>query len=290
MGGKSASRARTPGLDQVAALAFCLAVLLNPVFLPYGALFNAAFSPVATTPLTLSNFTLHNIHFVLFEPAATRPALNNTFILGAAAATIGTLLALMIGYATARQAITGHRLLGFLATAPIAIPGIVLGVALFLSYTRTPFILTAHFGSAIAFVTISSRAPINNSGGVPQRASGGEDASRILGATPLQSLRRITAPLLRSAVIATWCLIFVGVIRELSAAIILFTSETKVISVLIFDLNESGDLGAIAVLGILLLVITFTVVTLVNRVPGFGGGIRLRNSCCRGLPPLSLTD
>ena len=60
--------------------------------------------------------------------------------------------------------------------------------------------------------------------------------------------------------IATWCFIFVGVIRELSAAIILFTSETKVVSVLIYDLKESGDLGAISVLGLLMLVITFAVV------------------------------
>ena len=72
--------------------------------------------------------------------------------------------------------------------------------------------------------------------------------------------------------IATWCFIFVGVIRELSAAIMLFTSETKVISVLIFDLNEIGDLGAIAVLGIIMLVITFAVVIAINRLPGFGGG------------------
>jgi iron(III) transport system permease protein len=281
VGGKSGEpRLVRLGWIKWAALGFCLAVLLNPVFLPYGALFNAAFSPVATTPLTLSNFTLHNIHFVLFELSATRPALYNTFVLGASAATIGTLLALMIGYATARQAIRGHRLLGFLATAPVAIPGIVLGVALFLSYTRSPFIL---YGTLwillIAFVTISLPAAYQQLRSAFRSVhSELEDASRILGATPLQSLRRITAPLLRNTVIATWCLIFVGVIRELSAAIILFTSETKVISVLIFDLNESGDLGAIAVLGILLLVITFTVVTLVNRVPGFGGGIRLRNT------------
>ena len=87
----------------------------------------------------------------------------------------------------------------------------------------------------------------------------------------------ITAPLLRTSVIATWCFIFVGVMRELSAAVILFTSETKVISVLIFDLKESGDLGAIAVLGLAMLVITFAVVVAVNRVPGLGGAHRLRN-------------
>ena len=69
-----------------------------------------------------------------------------------------------------------------------------------------------------------------------------------------------TAPLLSSAAIATWCFIFVAVIRELSAAAVLFTSETKVLSVLIFDLKESGDLGAISVLGIAMLLITFAVV------------------------------
>src|SRR5437879_13790500 len=42
-----------------AALAFCLAMLLNPVFLPYLALLNAAFSPNATTLVTPSTATLH---------------------------------------------------------------------------------------------------------------------------------------------------------------------------------------------------------------------------------------
>jgi iron(III) transport system permease protein len=106
-----------------------------------------------------------------------------------------------------------------------------------------------------------------------------EEASRILGATRLQALRQITAPLLRTGVIATWCFIFIGVMRELSAAIVLFTSQTKVISVLIYDLNESGDLAAISVLGIAMLLITFAVVLAVNRIPMFGSNAstRLRN-------------
>ena len=95
-----------------------------------------------------------------------------------------------------------------------------------------------------------------------------EDASRILGATRLRALWQITAPLLRTSVIATWCFIFVGVIRELSAAIMLFTSQTKVLSVLIYDLNESGDLAAISVLGLLMLVLTFTIVALANSLRG----------------------
>src|ERR1041385_6210404 len=261
-----------------AALAFCLIMLLNPVFLPYFGLFNAAFSPNATTLVTPATFTLHNIIFVFTELSATQLALKNTVILGAATATIGTVLALVIAYVTTRRVVAGSRALGFLATAPIAVPGIVLGVGLFLSYTRPPFVL---YGTLwillIAFLTISLPSAYQQLQAAfatihPEL----EDASRILGATRLQSLRQITAPLLRTSVIATWCFIFVGVIRELSAAIILFTSETKVISVLIFDLNESGDLGAIAVLGIIMLVITFGVVIAINRLPGFGGNVRFR--------------
>ena len=158
----------------------------------------------------------------------------------------------------------------------------MLGVGLFLSYTRPPFVL---YGTLwillIAFLTINLPSAYQQLQAAfatihPEL----EDASRILGATRLQSLRQITAPLLRTGVIATWCFIFIGVMRELSAAIVLFTSQTKVLSVLIYDLNESGDLAAISVLGIAMLVITFAVVLAVNRIPVFGGGAaaRLRNS------------
>src|SRR5207247_2510349 len=60
-----------------------------------------------------------------------------------------------------------------------------------------------------------------------------EEAGRILGAGRLRVLGEITAPLARSGIIATWCFVFIGVIRELSASIILFTPNTKVISVVI---------------------------------------------------------
>jgi iron(III) transport system permease protein len=161
----------------------------------------------------------------------------------------------------------------------VAVPGIVLGVGLFLTYTRPPFVL---YGTLwillIAFVTIALPAAYQQLQSAFRVVNPDlEEASRILGATRLGTLGRITAPLLRTSVIATWCFIFIGVIRELSAAVMLFTSDTKVISVLIFDLNESGDLGAIAVLGIIMLVFTFAVVVLINRIPGFGA-MRLRNN------------
>jgi iron(III) transport system permease protein len=206
--------------------------------------------------------------------------MRNTFLLAVLSGTLGTLLALVIAYLVARQAVRGHRVLGFLATAPIAIPGIVLGVGLFLAYTRSwlsvagvdipPMIL---YGTLwillIAYLTIELPASYQQLGSAIQAVHPElEEASRILGATRLRALRQITAPLLLSGVVATWCFIFVAVVRELSAAVILFTSDTKVLSVLIFDLKESGDLGAIAVLGLMMLAITTAVIWLANLIPG----------------------
>ena len=170
----------------------------------------------------------------------------------------------------------GHRLLGFLATAPLAIPGIVLGVGLFLAWTRPPFAL---YGTLwillLAYLTIELPQAYQQLAAAfhavhPEL----EEASRILGASRLRALRDITAPLLLSGVVATWCFIFVAVIRELSAAVILFTSETKVLSVLIFDLKESGDIGAIAVLSLTMVAITTVVIAIANRIPGATGSAR----------------
>ncbi len=251
------------------ALLFALGVVALPVLLPYAALLKTALVRTASEPLTWQALALRNVRFVFTEFSATQLALTNTFILGVASATCGTALALVAAFLTARRLVPAARLLGFLATAPAAIPGIVLGVGLFLAYTRPPLVL---YGTLmillLAFVTIELPAAYQQL----QAALAGlhpelEEASRILGASRLRSLWQITAPLLRSSVVATWCFIFIGAIRELSATILLTTANTKLVSVIIYDLNESGDLGAIAVLGITLLVISFVIVAIANRLP-----------------------
>ena len=161
----------------------------------------------------------------------------------------------------------------FGSPAILAIPGVVLGVGLFLSYTRPPFVL---YGTLwillIAYVTIELPSAYQQLQSALHAVHPElEEAGRILGATRLRTLADITAPLLKSGMVATWCFIFVAVIRELSAAVILFTSQTKVLSVLIFDLKESGDLGAIAVLGLAMIVFTTLVIATANRLMGVSG-------------------
>jgi iron(III) transport system permease protein len=271
LGGKyGAPRLIRLGALRIPAAVFAMMILSLPLFLPYAALFNTAFSPVSSQFVTPSTFTLKNVFFTFGELSSTMPALVNTMELATMSATVCAVLSLLIAYVVARQAVRGWQVLNFLATAPLAIPGIVLGVGLFLAYTRPPLTL---YGTIwillIAFVTIELPAAYQQFRSAfhavhPEL----EEAGRMLGATRLRTLWNITGPLLRASVVATWCFVFVAVIRELSAAVILFTSETKVVAVLIFDLKESGDVGAIAVLSLTIVLITGVVLTLANRLRG----------------------
>jgi len=267
IGGKSTGQRLVKlGPWMVPALALFGFVLACSIVLPYGVLVRTAFVKNWSAPMA-GNLTLDNWKFVFFEFSQTRLALLNTFELGIAAATAGTILATTVGYLGIRKIVWGHRYLSFLATAPVAIPGIVLAVGLFLSYTRPPFVL---YGTlAIIFLAyLTKELPV----GYQQVAASLksvhpelEDAGRIFGATRLRALRDITAPLIRNGVIATWIFIFIGSIRELSATILLFTVKTKTVSVAMFDLRESNDWGPIAVLSITMLVITFAMITVIYR-------------------------
>ncbi len=270
VGGKGGQRRRLPlGPWRWPALAGCLAVMACSIFLPYAILAKAAAARAWAQPLTLDNLTLGNLALT-FGHDGTRAAIWNTLELGVMTACVGAGLAALLAYTANRRLIPGHQFLAFLTLAPVAIPGIVLAVALFVAYTRPPLML---YGSLwILFVAyLTKELPVGYSqsdatfkGIHPEL----EEAGRILGAGRLRVLAEITAPLARSGIIATWCFVFIGVIRELSASIILFTPNTKVLSVVIFDLKEEGQFGAIAVLGIFMLAMTFAVVVAMQKLLG----------------------
>jgi iron(III) transport system permease protein len=271
VGGKGGQRRTIPlGRWRYPALLVCLAVMACSIFLPYGILAKAAFARAWAQPLGWDNITLANFSFTFFEYGATRAAILNTLELGLLTASIGAVMVALLSYIANRRLVVGHQVVGFLALAPVVIPGVVLAVALFIAYTRPPLVL---YGTLwILFIAyLTKEMPVGYAQsdatfkGIPSDL---EDAGRILGAGRLRILRDVTAPLARSGIIAAWCFIFIGVIRELSASIILFTPATRVMSVVIFDLKEEGQFGAIAVLGLVMLALTFATVTLVQRVLG----------------------
>ena len=258
------------GWGRVPVLLLVLGILSLSVFLPYWILLKAALSKAWALPLTWDNFSLKNFTFAFFQYGDTQLAIYNTFKLGILTASVGTLLATLIAYITNRNLFRGARYLTFFALAPLVIPGIVLAVGLFIAYTRPPLVL---YGTVwILFVAyLTKEMPIGFSQAESTFKSIHaelEDASRIIGANRLTTLKDVTAPLARSGLIAAWSFIFIGVIRELSASILLFTPTSKVVSVVIFDLKEEGQVGVIAVLGILLLVVSFAVILTVQWFAG----------------------
>jgi iron(III) transport system permease protein len=263
VGGKGGQRRLLKlGWARLPILLLVFSVLAASVFLPYWILAKAALSKAWAMPLNWDNFTWSNFSYVLFEYSDTRGAIANTFELGILTATAGTLLATLIAYIINRDLFRGARFLSFFALAPLVIPGIVLAVGLFIVYAKPPLVL---YGTIwilfIAYLTKEMPAGFTQAESTfksihPEL----EDASRIIGANRLISLKDVTAPLARSGLIAAWCFIFVGVIRELSVSILLFAPTSKVVSVVIFDLKEEGQIGAIAVLGILLLVVSFVII------------------------------
>jgi len=263
VGGKGGQRRLVRlGWAKLPVLLLVLCVLALSVFLPYWILLKAALSKAWAQPLDWDNFTLNNFSFALLQFSDTQAAILNTFKLGILTATAGTLVATLIAYITNRNLFPGSRYLTFFALAPLVIPGVVLAVGLFIVYTQPPIVL---YGTIwILFVAyLTKEMPV----GFAQAESTFksihtelEDASRIIGANRLVSLKDITAPLARSGLIAAWCFIFIGVIRELSVSILLFAPKSKVVSVVIFDLKEEGQIGAIAVMGILLLAVSFVII------------------------------
>src|SRR5438445_14933 len=193
-----------------------------------------------------------------------------TLELGVMTACVGAVMVAVLSYVTNRRLVVGHQFVAFLALAPVVVPGVVLAVGLFIAYTRPPFVL---YGTLwILFLAyLTKEMPVGYAQAdatfraIPADL---EDAGRVLGAGRLRILKEVTAPLAKSGIIAAWCFIFIGVIRELSASILLFTPSTKVMSVVIFDLKEEGQFGAISVLGLVMLGLTFATVALVQAALG----------------------
>ena len=185
------------GWWRVPVLLLVLGILSLSVFLPYWILLKAALSNAWAMPLTWDNFTLKNFSFAFFEYGDTQRAIFNTFKLGILTATLGTLVATLIAYITNRNLFRGARYLSFFALAPLVIPGIVLAVGLFIAYTKPPLVL---YGTIwILFVAyLTKEMPIGFSQAESTFKSIHpelEDASRIIGANRLISLKDVTAPL-----------------------------------------------------------------------------------------------
>jgi iron(III) transport system permease protein len=271
VGGRAVAAARVPlGPWRWPALGACGLVLLLAIGLPYFALLRAALAKAWGLGWSWQNVTLRNFRYVLFEFDPTRTAIVNTLELAAVTATLAALLMAAIAYMAERRLLRGARALAFLAMAPLAIPGIVLSIGLFKAYSRPPFLL---YGTIwIIFVAyLTKYLPIAYTAchaALQTVHVDLEDAARILGASRLVAFKDVTVPLFGAGLVSAWLLVFLPSLRELSSSILLFTTRSRVVSVVIYSLYEEGLWEAVSALGILLLGLTLALVALTQRLLG----------------------
>ena len=191
-------------------------------------------------------------------------------MLGAAAATIVVALTAVIAWVTIRTKAPGRGVLDFLAFIPITIPGIVLGISLIWVYFTVPIrIYGTLWILLVAYVTRYLPYGIRSaSAGIVQIHRELEEASAAAGAKWWPTFRRILLPLLRPSLVGAWVYIFIISLRELGSSILLYSSDSVVLAVRIFDLRDSGNYTTIAALSVFLIVLLVALVSILQRLGG----------------------
>jgi len=233
-------------------LALGLVYLLVVVVLPTLALIVAAFRKFMFIRDIASLFDMRQyslMHFdSIFDNPLTLNSIYNAVEVGIITAVVGGTLAFAIGYTIHRTEVAGRGAIDLIATLPVAIPGLVIGVAYLWAWIGIPGGL---YGTiwilALAFIARFMPDTVKAlSTSFLQIHRELEEAAWVCGRGMLSTLGTIVLPLARPGVIASMTLLFVLAIRELGSSLFLYTSNTMVMSVLLLDYYEGGNIGKTA--------------------------------------------
>jgi iron(III) transport system permease protein len=172
------------------------------------------------------------------------------------------LLTSILSWLIYRSRLKGAWLLEILAFLPIAIPGIVLGMAMIMLYVAFPIpIYGTLWVLLIAYTTkylpYGMRA---TSAAIVQIHRELEEAASVSGGNWLQTFFRVLLPLLRPGLAAGWIYICIVSFREFSTAVLLVGGKSMVLSLLVFTLFEMGQTTTVAALGSMMIVVLLVVV------------------------------
>ena len=147
-----------------------------------------------------------------------------------------------------------------------AFPGIVVGVGFMWFFVRTPLYgtLWALLIGYIATYLPYGVKPLSSA--FVQIHSHLEESSRVCGASPAYTLRRIVIPLLIPGIVSGWILMATMFVRELTLSVVLSRPGTEVLAVQILRFAEDGLWGKLSALGILMIFISSALVALASLV------------------------
>jgi iron(III) transport system permease protein len=216
----------------------------------------------------LARFSLANFRTILFETSSAS-SLGNTFILGAATATLVAAFTTLSAWLAVRRQ-PGAWLLDQLASAPLVFPAIVLAVAFLQFVLNVPFglygtLTSIIIASMVQFMPFGMRYSY---AGVLQVHRELEEASAMSGAKGLVTFARIVVPLVAPALVTCWLFVFLMASKAVSIAILLAGPSSQVVAVTMFDMWQNGVAPELAALGIIwtaIMTVASTVFFIVSR-------------------------
>jgi len=196
----------------------------------------------------------------------------NSLILAALAASLAAILGALIGWIDLRTRLPGRRFLDYVSLVPLGLPGIVMAVALIQFWLKMPVPL---YGTlAILLLAYTARyIPLGvraANSALRQVDPSLEESARILGASWAYTWREVTLPLIRPGLMAGWILVFVPAIQELSASILLFSSNSITLAVAVYNLYENGYIESVAALALINVAIIGAAIWIARRLGGAG--------------------
>ncbi len=247
--------ARYPLLGTVGLLSFVLIVL------PVLVLFYTSMLPYVMVPgaKAFALMSWRNWTEVLRDPVSLL-SLKNSLTLGLVGATLGVILSIFVSYVIVRVRTTASGILESLSFLSFSFPGIVIGVGFMWFFVRTPLYATIWallIGYIATYLPYGIR-PLSSA--FVQIHAHLEESSRVCGAGPFATLRRIVVPLLVPGVVSAWILMATMFVRELTLSVVLSRPGSEVLAVQILRFAEDGLWGRLSALGIVMILISSALV------------------------------
>jgi putative spermidine/putrescine transport system permease protein len=255
------------------ALTIVSALILVFIYVPIALIFIYSFNSGTTPAWPPVGFTLH-----WWEEAIANTGLQQAFLTSIAVAFSATLVALTLGTFAAlgvsRYAFFGRESISFIVIFPIALPGIVTGMALSTTFAQVGFPL-GFLAIVVGHATFCIVIVYNNAIARMRRLAGSfEEASADLGADSFTTFRRITFPALRSAMLAGGLLAFALSFDEVIVTI--FTAGgVKTLPIWIFQsFRLANQIPLVNVAGVIAILLSVIPVYFATRISSAVAGAR----------------
>jgi iron(III) transport system permease protein len=150
----------------------------------------------------------------------------------------------------------GRWLLDQLASLPIALPGLVVGLAMMVFFLNFDVgIYGTLWILLLAYVTRFMPYGMRyNTTALLQIHQELEDSAQMSGASWGATFWRIVLPLLKPGLLAGWIFVLIVSMRELSSSILLYSPGSEVLAIVVWELWEAGQLVELSALGVMFMV------------------------------------